>query len=181
MSVSDEWEDKLSSVMEQAAGKIRSLADERTQLTSRHRLLSDELHAQEDVNSQSKHTIQKLMEEITAQLKLKYELEHDISRIHSRKLFEEKDLPRFREETKKAKDEARAELLRHRARAVEEQKRREAAQERKKEAVGKLYVENDRLRTQLADLGQEIVALKVWLRMRNGRSRWTWRRRGAGR
>ena len=90
MSVNHECESKLQEVMEKAEEKISFLGKERSSLISACKSINESLKSQEENNAQAKIMMQKLMNEITEQLKLKYELEHDVSKLYNQKNFEEK-------------------------------------------------------------------------------------------
>ncbi len=166
-----DWEDRLSEVMEKAAAKVRALAEERAQLLARQKLLAAEARAQEDADAKSKFTLRRLMDEITAQLKLKYELEHDISRIHSRKGLEERDLMKVREENSKLKEENKGEFASYAAKLGDKTRRLESAEEQKKAEIGKFCVANDKLRIELRELNQEVLAMRESLNLASEQGR----------
>ena len=166
MSVITEWEDKLTEVMEKAAEKITSLGEERANLLSQKKNLKDEITTQEDANAEAKSVMQKLMDEITLQLKIKYELEHDISRIHSRKIIEEKDVARLKAEVEEIKADQADEIAKAKQMVTMDQNRREALLEKKKEELGKECLENDKLRIRLDEFRSEVSALSQELDMK---------------
>jgi len=85
------------------------------------------------------------MDEITEQLKLKYELEHDISRIHSKKLLEQKDMNRQKLNISRVESDKKSDYEKLLAKIEIDKKKRESALEKKKVELAQKYMENDKL------------------------------------
>lgn len=160
MSVNHECESKLQEVMEKAEEKISFLGKERCSLISACKSINESLKSQEEINAQAKITVQKLMNEITEQLKLKYELEHDVSRLYNQKSYEEKTLSKMRDELKKLEEEYNEEVSKVKENMQTEQKRKELLLEKKKEELAKEVIENDKLKEQLKEYKDEVMVLR---------------------
>ena len=167
MSVNHECEGKLQEVMEKAEEKINFLGKERTSLISECKSINESIKSQEEQNNQSKLIVQKLMDEITEQLKLKYELEHDVSKIYNKKIHETKILSKMKDELRIVEAKYAEEVEKEKKNLLTEQKKKELLIDKKKEELAKEYIENDKLKEQLKEYKEEIASLKGELNIVN--------------